>query len=611
MGILPHDAGPAFGDDTPGDERVRRRLSAILAADIKGYSALMDGNEDDTHRRVGAEMDRLVREIEKSSGSIFSFAGDGLMAEFPSAVEALKCALRVQADAAERGARVLPHQRIQYRMGINAGEVLSQKGHTGGTAVNVAARLEQIAAPGSIFLSEAVYDQVNHAVTAKYDRVGQPNLKNLREPVVVFSISAEECRTWAGLPGPQDRAAPARLRDPRASLAVLPFPFRVQQPDATGLDFAEGVADDIVRLLGGHRDLIAVVRTATADVPRSPIDLKRIRHDLDVRYVLHGNLRRSRGQLRLSVELTEAESGRVIWLDRFDGEFSDPFALQDRIALRVAAAVVPAVLDRETTRAWQQDADSLTAYDLTLQAAELTLRLQRVSFPRAGDLLRQAVARDAAYRPARSEAAWWHATCIDQGWSEDPAADTGAAVSHVQAALALDRDDPHALALAGHVHAWLLRDPRQASGFLERALAVGSACAWSWSFAGLASACAGDGETALSRAAEALRLSPLGPNAGWHQYGMAFACYVSGRYQDAVDWGIRSADRMPGMAANLRTLAASLAAIGHMDEARAYSRQLLAVDPAFRVEAFCRRLPLASDRADQFAERLCCAGLPA
>jgi adenylate cyclase len=608
MDMLPHDARPAVDACAPDNERVRRRLAAILAADIKGYSALMDGNEEETHRRVGAEMDRLVHEVEQSSGSIFSFAGDGLMAEFSSAVEALKCALRVQAGAAERAARVLPHQRIQYRMGINAGEVLSQKGHTGGSAVNIAARLEQIAEPGSIFLSETVYDQVNHVVTANYDRVGQPNLKNLREPVVVFSISAEECRAWAGLPAPREPVVAGRPVDPRASLAILPF--RVQRPDAQDLSFAEGAVDEIIRLLGGSRDLVAVVRNATVDVPRSPIDLKRIRHDLGVRYVLHGTLRRSHDRLRLSVELNEAETGWVIWADRFDGDLSDPFDLQDRIAARVATAVVPFVLDRELGRAGQKQRDSVTAYDLTLQAADLTQRLQRGSWSRGRDLLWQALAVDPAWRPARTQAAWWYATGVEQGWSADPRADTAAAMDAAQAALALDRDDPHALAVAGHIHAWLLGDQRQATACLERALTAGPACAWSWSLAALASAWSGDGRTALAQANEAARLSPLGPDAGWHEYALALACHVNGDHQDAVGWGIRAADRNPGHAANLRTLAASLSALGQVEEAQVYARLLLGVDPAFRVDTFRQRTPWRGDIADQFAERLCRAGLP-
>jgi adenylate cyclase len=269
------------------------------------------------------------------------------------------------------------------------------------------------------------------------------------------------------------------------------------------------------------------------------------------------------------------------------------------------------VLDRELGRAWQKHPDSVTAYDLTLQAADLTRRLQRDLWSRGRDLVWQALALDPAWRPARTQAAWWYATGVEQGWSADPHADAAAAMDAAQAALALDRDDPHALAVAGHIHAWLLGDRRQATACFERALAAGPACAWSWSLAALASAWCGDGKAALALATEAARLSPLGPDAGWHEYALAFACYVHGDYQAAIGWGIRAADRNPTHAANLRTLTASLAALGQAEEAQLYARLLLGVDPAFRVGTFRQGTPWRGDTADRFADRLCQAGLPA
>lgn len=592
------------------DGRVHRRLAAILAADINGYSALMDGDEDDTHRRVSAEMDRLVQEIGKSGGSIFSFAGDGLMAEFSSAVEALKCALRVQAETADRATGLPPHQRIQYRIGINAGEVLSQRDHMGGTAVNIAARLEQMAAPGSIFLSEAVYDQVNHAVPANYDRIGQPILKNLREPVVVFSISPDECRTLGGPSARgQDRIGiSAAAADPRASLAVLPV--RIPQPEPQDLSFAEGVLDDVVRILVGSRDLVAVVRSAMADVPRSVVDLRRIRHDLGVRYVLHGTLRRSHGRLRLAVELNDAEYGRVLWADRFDGDLVDPFAFQDRVALRIATAVAPCILESELNRGARLSADDLTAYDLTLRAATAIHRMQRDDFSLARAFLLQALERDPAFRPAHLQLAWWHVTQVAQGWSEWPDEDAAAADAAVQVALARDPNDPHALAMAGHIQAGLHKDQRAAAGMLERALAAAPGCAWAWSFAGLAAAWHGRGSVARERASQALLLSPLGPDAGWHEHVLALAHYVTEDYQAAVDWAVRASDRTQGHVANLLTLVASLAAIGHLEEARGYARRLLVADPLFQVARFRQTTPMDPNLAGVFAKRLRLAGLP-
>jgi len=214
-----------------GRRRLQRRLAAILGADIMGYSALMERDEEETHSRVGAELDRFRREIEKSHGRVFSFAGDGLMAEFPSAVEALKCALRVQAEAGKRNARVPAGQQIIFRIGINSGEIILQNRRTGGTAVNIAARLEQISEPGGICLSGAVFEQVRRVVTANYEYLGEQRLKNIRDPLAVYGIRATACSEWMGMPALPRLTGPAipdagpteTAVEYRPSLAVLPF----------------------------------------------------------------------------------------------------------------------------------------------------------------------------------------------------------------------------------------------------------------------------------------------------------------------------------------------------------------------------------------------------
>ena len=609
-GMRRNDAEPGSFD--PGREggRVKRRLAAVLAADIKGYGTLMDGNEEDTHRRVGAEMDKLVEEIETSYGSVFSFAGDGLMAEFPSAVEALKCALRVQAAAARRAEALPPEQRIQYRIGINAGEVLIQKGHTGGKAVNVAARLEQIAEPGSIYLTEAVYEQAGHIVTVNYDRIGEPPLKNLREPIVVFAISAQTCRRWAGIPTLPKPAAAATGVGPGALASIAVLPFRAaRQEDEDGY-FAQGVVDDIIRILGGLKDLIVISRSATLGFARSPLDLRRVRHELDVRYVLHGSVGRSRGRVRLTAELNEAETGRVLWADRFDEDMTNLFDVQDSIATRVAAAVAPQVLEQELARIDRKHPESLTAYDLTLQALHLLHRPGREAFFEARDLLRQALAHDPSYGPALSHTAYWHLIRIAQGWSRDADADATAAIQAAHAAIERDRNDALALALHGHILSYVRKDFTAATVFLDRARAAGPSCAWAWSLSSLTRGYVGDGPTAVTHARHAVRLSPLGPEAALHEHALSQAHYIDGDYEQAADWGRLSAAHNSAHASNLRTLIASLVVLGRLDEARGYAQRLMHLSPGFRIAEFRSRTPLQGALRDQFAQRLRLGGLP-
>jgi TolB-like protein/class 3 adenylate cyclase len=503
-----------YSSATPGTgsgrRRLERRLAAILGVDIVGYSALMERNEEEAHSRVGAELERFRREIEKSHGRVFSFAGDGLMAEFPSAVEALKCGLRVQAEAGKRNARLSADQQIIFRIGINSGEIILQKSRTGGTAVNIAARLEQIAEPGGICLSSAVFEQVRRVVTANYEYLGEQRLKNIREPLAVYAIRASACSRWVGMPALPRLTAPA-IPDTgpteiaveyRPSLAVLPF--RTLQRDQSDAYFAEGMVDDIISALGGLKDLVVIARSSTQTYAGAPLDLRRVGHDLDVRYVVHGSVRRSGKMLRIAAELSEAQSGQVIWADRFDGELTELFDLQDRIAMRVATAIAPHLRERELSRALRKHPGSMTAYDLTLQALDQLYRLDRASLEQARALLEQAISIDPDYGPAYSRLASLRLRWVAQGWSEDEIADRTMAASAARLAIERDRNDAVALAICGHIQSYLLKDYRVATDYLDRAMAVGPSCAWAWGYSSLSCGYLGDFPTAVARAERAV-----------------------------------------------------------------------------------------------------------
>ena len=594
-----------------GRRSIRRRLAAILGADIRGYSMLMAAGEEAAHRRVNAAMDRLMREIQRSHGRVISHAGDGLMAEFPSAVEALKCALRVQADSGRRNARLSPDMHIEYRMGINSGEVVLQQGRAGGNAINIAARLEQIADPGGIFISGTVLEQVSGVVTTSYEQVGERRLKNIRQPVMVYRIAPETCLTWAGMPAMRRREfRPERQSDEdyRPSLAVLPF--RTLQEDRADAYFAEGMVDDIIRLLGGLKELLVIARSSTLGFANSPLDLRRIGYELDVRYVLHGSLRRAANKLRIAVELCEAESGHLIWADRLDGEMSDLFDLQDRIALRVVGAVAPYVRERELTRALRKHPSSITAYDLTLQALDMFYRMDRPSIVRARELLEQAIQHDPDYAPAYSHLASLRMRWIGQGWSEDEPADQALAAKAAAMAIERDRNDAVGLAIYGHLQSYLLKDYDAARNYLERALTAGPSCAWAWAYSSLTCGYLGDAATALTRAERAVRLSPLGADAFWLEHYLSQAYYLGNRHEEAIAWARVSAARAAGNTSNLRCLIASLVAAGDIDEARNMVQRLLQLVPAYCVATFRARTPLRGDVRDLFAHRLHQAGVP-
>jgi adenylate cyclase len=603
---------PSAIADLAGRRRIERRLAAILGADIVGYSALMGRAEEATHRRVGAELDRLIREIEKSHGRVFSFSGDGLMAEFPSAVEALKCALRIQADAGKRNAHLPPDERIVFRIGINAGEIVLNQDRAGGNAVNIAARLEGIADPGGIALSEAVYQQVHRVVATGYKFFGEQYLKNIRDPVGVHMIPATECSAWRGMPALKRQTVAVGASDVatdyRASLAVLPF--RLQNKDQTDAYFAEGIVDDIIRALDGLKDVLVIARSSTQVFARSPLDVRRIGHELDVRYVMHGSVRRVRDSLRIAVELCEAQTGTIIWVNRFDGELPELFDLQDRIATQVLTSVAPHLRGRELTRALRKHPESMTAFDLTLQALDFFYRMERDAIDEAQRLLLSAVKHDPGYAPAHTHLASLQMTRLGQGWVNNLEEVAEAVRRAAAAAVQLDRSDALALAFYGQYQSFVLKDFRAAQETHERAIAIGPNCAWAWGLSSLPLGYVGEAATAVTRAERAVRLSPLGPEAYWHEHFLAQALYLSGRYDDAVAWGRLSAAHAKANTSNLRTLTAGLVASGDLNSAQEVAGQLLQLVPDFNLREWRRRTHFSGETAVAFVSRLRQAGLP-
>jgi len=408
------------------------------------------------------------------------------------------------------------------------------------------------------------------------------------------------------------RQEPRRVRpsdeDYRPSLAVLPF--RTPPDDAMHSYFAEGMVDDIIRLLGGLKELLVIARSSTLGFADATLDLRRIGHELDVRYVVHGSLRRSGDALRIAVELCETESGHLIWADRFDGQLSDLFELQDRIAMRVAGAVAPHVRELELTRGIRKHPSSMTAYDLTLQALDLFYRMDRQSLVRASELFGQAIQHDPDYAPAYSHLASLHMRLIGQGWSVDEMKDRNEAARAAGMAIERDRNDALALAIYGHAQSYLLKNYEAAQNYLERALAAGPSCAWAWAYSSLTHGYLGDVATAITRAEWAARLSPLGPDAFWLEHYLSQAYYMGGRFDDAIAWGRMSEAHAAANTSNLRCLIASLVAAGNMDEARKVAHRLLQFTPDYRVSIFVGRTPLRGEVRDLFANRLRLAGIP-
>nr|WP_255575160.1 winged helix-turn-helix domain-containing protein [Caldovatus aquaticus] len=406
------------------------------------------------------------------------------------------------------------------------------------------------------------------------------------------------------------RRAPAgtAFGDDRPSVAVLPF--RVLHGDPQQSWFAEGIIEGIIHVLSGIGNLFVIAQASAAAYAGTGPDPRRVADELGVRYVLRGTVQRSGERLRITAQLVDALDGRVLRAEKRDGATADLFEMQDRIAAQVIATIAPTVHEHELRRAMRKPPSSLTAYDLVLQALDLMPRLDSGLYDRAGSLLRQAIALDPGFAPARSYAALWHLIRIAQGWTPDPAGDSAAAARDAAAALEREHNNATALAIQGHMLSYTRREFAAAARILERATEAGPSNPTAWAFRSATTGYLGDGPRAVEQAEHAIRLSPIDPFVYLSEHLLSQAHYIAGNYAEAVRWGRWVAQKNARHAANLRTLTASLVASGEAEEARAVARQLLALNPGFRLARFAARTPLAGRALEHFLARLRAAGLP-
>jgi TolB-like protein/class 3 adenylate cyclase len=439
-------------------ERVERRLAAILAADVAGYSRLMGADEEGTHERLKALRRELADpKIKEHRGRIVKTTGDGLLIEFASVVDAVRCAVEVQREMAERNADVSPDRRIEFRMGINLGDIIKDGRDIYGDGVNVAARLEALAEPGGICVSRVVRDQVRDKLAFSFEDMGEQQVKNIARPVRVHRIVLGEGT------GPSEQTAGGAANPPLAlpdkpSIAVLPFANMSGDPEQEY--FADGMVEEIITALSRIRWLFVIARNSSFTYKGKPVDVKQVGRELGVRYVLEGSVRKAGGRLRITAQLIDAVSDAHLWADRFDGALEDVFELQDNVASNVAGVIEPALQGAEMSRSAKRPTNDLTAYDLYLRALTpfQSGEVGRESFVEALDLLNQAIQRDPRYAPALALAGSCRSSLDVAGWIDNAGANRDEALRLTRRALAAARDDPNVLAYGAYVLAYFGED---------------------------------------------------------------------------------------------------------------------------------------------------------
>jgi adenylate cyclase len=544
-------------------ERVERRLAAILAADVAGYSRLMGKDEAGTLARLRAHRRELIDpKIAEHKGRIVKTTGDGMLIEFPSVVEAVACAVAVQRGMAERNAETPEDQRIVFRVGINLGDIIVEDGDIHGDGVNVAARLETLAEPGGICVSGTVRDHVGDRLDCSFDDLGEQALKNISRPLRVYRVrraTAEPAPTISTV-----ETTPTLSLPDRPSIAVLPFQNMSGDPEQEY--FADGMVEEIVTALSRIRWLFVIARNSTFTYKGQPVDVKRVGRELGVRYVLEGSVRKAGRQIRITAQLIEADTGTHLWADRFDGLLEDVFDLQDQVAMSVAAVIEPALETSEIHRSERRPTNDLRAYDLYLRSLPILLGfMAKDRIVAASGLLDQAIALDPRYGPALALRAVAHARLYD--WGEDREVNRTRGIDRAQEAIEAAGDDPGVLAFAAFALSFLGQDVGTQIELVDRALALNPSFSRAWFLRGVLSVWAGEPDIAIRQVETSLRLNPR-DRRGNYNWPIGIAHFFARRFDEALAKLLVAVQETPAWPWPYRGLAACYAHLSRIEEAR-------------------------------------------
>jgi adenylate cyclase len=546
-----------------GNERVERRLTAILAADIAGYSRLMGADEEGTLAQLKAHRRDLIDpKIVEHRGRIVKTTGDGMLVEFVSVVEALRCAVEVQRGMVGRNAEVAPEKRIEFRVGVNVGDIIIDGGDIYGDGVNVAARLEGVAEPGGICVSGRVLEDTRGKLDLAFEDAGEQQLKNILRPVHVYRV------------GPGGAPATTRLMlavPDKPSIAVLPF--QNMSGDREQEYFADGMVEEITTALSRIRWLFVIARNSSFTYKGQAVNVKQVGRELGVRYVLEGSVRKSANRVRITGQLIDAASGAHLWADRFDGFLEDIFELQDKVAVSVAGVIEPTLQEAELRRSVQRSTNDLTAYDLYLRARAELLPWAKEGAPRALALLGQALERDPGYGPALGVAAFCHMILHLTGWTMDPEASRREGLDLAQRALGVAGGDPEILGRAAYVLGYFDEDIAAALGLIDRALELNPSFADGWRWSGWLRLWAGQPDLATKHFETSTRLSPRESRAAAYM-GIGVAHFFLRQFNEAQAMLALSLQEKPSWVPTHRFLASCYAQMGRLDEAREIVKRL-------------------------------------
>ena len=584
--------------------RVVRRLAAIAFADIAGFSKLMARDDIATLAAWQTlKSDILVPYMETHRGRLVETAGDSVLVEFPSAVGALSWALDVQRRVRSDAETAKTGPRIALRVGLNVDDVILDDDTIQSDGVNIASRIHQAAEPGQIVLTSTVRELVRNRLPVGFRDLGRPLLKNIERPIHLFAADLEERAD------PEDVNQPYLNWSSRPTLAVLPF--RTIGGGKTNKYFGEGMTEDIITGLSRSRSIFVIAHASTLHFSESKEDPEAIAKKLGVKYILNGSIRRQAKKLRINAELIDMQHGRSVWAERYDGNADELFDFQDRIAASIITSLMSQVHAAEVARIGNRPTWSLDAYDCLLKAASKLYHFTKQSYKETEDLLNRAVRLDPNYAQAHAYIAWRMNFWIGEGHSTDLDHDREIAISASRLAVSLDPDDPFALAIRGHVLAFLEKNPSEALDVLDQAIRLDQNLALAWALSSVCHAYLGNGDETREKLRNVWRLTPYDPLNFFFWVTAGIGEFVAGRHEEALVWLRKSNRANPTLIAALRMLAATLALNGDEEEAKTVAARLLELEPGFRVSEFISWYPLKREEdIEKLAKGLILAGLP-
>jgi adenylate cyclase len=568
------------------NQHTERKLTAILAADVAGYSRLMSLDEEKTLRDLKGHLSELIEpRIAQHRGRIVKRTGDGLLVDFASAVEAVRCAVAIQSGMAARNRTAPDDGRIEFRIGINIGDVIIEGEDIYGDGVNIAARLEGIAEPGAIFVSRAVRDSVRDKLEVILEDLGERPVKNISKPVRVFRIDA------AGPPvGARSTVAPPPVPD-KPSIAVLPFDN--MSGDAEQEYFSDGMTEDLITDLSKISGLFVIARNSSFAYKGKATKVQQIGRELGVRFVLEGSIRKAGNRLRITAQLVDADSGGHVWAERFDRELTDIFATQDEVVEKIVAALSVNLTRREELRLHRRGTSNVEAYEFWWRARELLGRGTRDTVAQARAMHRRAIEIDPKFAAPYAGLAFAAIADYVSAWVPDPAQALREAESWAQQAIKLNDQEPVCHMALGSVLLWQ-RNHDAALAEINRAVELDPNYAQALAFIGMVLMYAGRAAESLEPFATAMRLDPHYSNMLLHL--LAQAHFSLGQYEAAVTHLLDRIVRNPDTDASRMLLAASYGHLDRLDEARATWADLLKVNPSFSLEQRARVLPYKEPR---------------